>query len=137
MPEVICKAPDFCTVTSVVCLSDPSLKPSVENITKIINKKITTNSYVETISAIKMVMRKGTQGTPESSNSLPLHWLLILHSIDCYAQITISNLQPSWTFCNFINNPCLLLLFTKEEKEKKSKKGKYYIIEYIVLPLLE
>jgi hypothetical protein len=32
IPEVNCNAPDFFTIASVVCFSDPSLKPSIRKI---------------------------------------------------------------------------------------------------------
>lgn len=39
IPEVSLSAPDFFTITSVVCFSDPSLKPSIEKTNGTFNSK--------------------------------------------------------------------------------------------------
>lgn len=43
MPEVNCSAPDFFTIASVVCFSDPSLKPYKNKIKGLEDGKETTS----------------------------------------------------------------------------------------------
>ena len=45
IPEVNCSAPDFFTIASVVCLSDPSLKPYKNKIKQLKDGKETNNSF--------------------------------------------------------------------------------------------
>jgi hypothetical protein len=44
IPEVNCSAPDFFTIASVVCFSDPSLKPYKNKIKELEDKKETNSS---------------------------------------------------------------------------------------------
>lgn len=44
-PEVSCKTPDFWTIASVVCFSDPSLKPSINKIPKQISSGTIDGSW--------------------------------------------------------------------------------------------